>query len=307
MARTPTLITLSGDEREQLEAMLRRPKAEAHYVERARIVLWAAEGIANKEIARRLATRAARVSTWRTRFEREGLAGLHDAPRMGRPPREQAGPTLRARLLAQLEQAPPAGYARWNGPLLARALGEPHANRICIQALERAQGWLRLPNGRALTGFSHEYRRHGTTTLFAALETATGRVHGGHYKRKRRDEFLDFLDHLVAQHPRKELHLVLDNLSTHQMPPEHPWRRRHPQVVFHFTPTHASWLNQIEVWFSILSTQALRGASFRSVRELIAAIDAFIASYNQTATPFAWTKVKVSAKTLNGKYANLIK
>jgi transposase len=359
MARPPIPITLRADERAQLEAMLRRPKAEARYVERARIVLWAADGMANKEIARRLATRAARVSTWRTRFEREGLAGLHDAPRMGRPPREQTGSPLRARLLAQLEQAPPAGYARWNGPLLARALGEPHANRIwaelralgislerrrswcvstdpqfaakaadvvglylappcnavvlsvdekpCIQALERAQGWLRLPNGRALTGFSHEYRRHGTTTLFAALETATGRVHGGHYKRKRRDEFLDFLDHLVAQHPGKELHLILDNLSTHQMPPEHPWRRRHPQVVFHFTPTHASWLNQIEVWFSILSTQALRGASFRSVRELITAIDAFIAAYNQTATPFAWTKLKVSAKTLSGKYANLIK
>jgi transposase len=141
--------------------------------------------------------------------------------------------------------------------------------------------------------------------LFAALETATGRVYGGHYRRKRRDEFLDFLDQLIEAHPGKELHLVLDNLSTHKLPSEHPWHRRHPEVHFHFTPTHASWLNQIEIWFSILSDQALRGASFRSVTELTRAIDAFIAAYNQTATPFAWTKVNVTAKSMSGKYANL--
>jgi transposase len=357
MGRPATQITLNEDERRQLERMIARPKAEARYVERARMVLWAAQGQSNKAIARRLETREARVSRWRTRFEREGLEGLHDAPRPGRPPLDPEM-TLRARVLAKLDEPPPEGFARWNGPLLAGALGDATADQVwaqlrllgislerrrswcvstdpqfaakaadivglylappcnavvlsidekpCIQALERAQGWLRLPNGRALTGFAHEYKRHGTTTLFAALETATGRVYGGHYRRKRRNEFLDFLDALVAAHPDKPLHLILDNLSTHLLAPEHPWRRRHPQVHFHFTPTHASWLNQIEVWFSILSTQALRGASFTSVAQLTAAIDAFICHYNQHAVPFAWTKVRVTQKTPDSKYSNLI-
>jgi transposase len=357
MGRPPTQITVSEDERRQLEAMIKRPKAEARYVERARMVLWAAEGQSNLEIARRLDTREARVSRWRTRFEREGLAGLHDAPRMGRPP-HQSEVSLRSRILAQLDQAPPAGFARWNGPLLASALGDVTADQVwaqlralgislerrrswcvstdpqfaakaadivglylappcnavvlsidekpCIQALERAQGWLRLPNGRAVTGFAHEYKRHGTSTLFAALETATGRVFGGHYRRKRRDEFLDFLNTLLAAYPGQTLHLILDNLSTHVLAPEHPWRRRNPQVHFHFTPTHASWLNQIEVWFSILSNQALRGASFTSVAQLTAAIDAFISSYNTRAAPFNWTKVRVSQKNPSSKYANLV-
>ena len=124
----------------------------------------------------------------------------------------------------------------------------------CIQALERAQGWIRLPNGRALTGFSHEYKRHGTTTLFAALNVASGLVHAGHYRRRRRREFLDFMNDLIAQYPGKELHVVLDNLNTHK-PKEDRWLKAHPKVHFHFIPTHSSWLNQIECWFSILQPQ----------------------------------------------------
>ena len=159
-----------------------------------------------------------------------------------------------------------------------------------IQALERAQGWLRLPNGKALTGFSHEYKRHGTTTLFAALEVATGQVKGGHYKRKRRREFLDFMNELVAGYPKNvELHVIMDNLSTHK-PKNDRWLARHPTVRFHFTPTHASWLNQIEVWFSILWRQALRGASFTSPRQVRQAIDRFIEAYSEHAAPFEWTK-----------------
>ena len=112
-----------------------------------------------------------------------------------------------------------------------------------------------MPDGRALTGFAHEYKRHGTSTLFAALNVATGQGTGGHFKRKRRVEFLDFMDRLVALHPGKELHVILDNLSTHRLEQE-PWARAHPEVHFHFTPTHASWLNQIEIWFRILSAKA---------------------------------------------------
>jgi transposase len=121
-----------------------------------------------------------------------------------------------------------------------------------------------MPDGRSLTGFTHEYKRHGTTTLFAAFNIATGQIHAGHYRRKRRIEFLDFMDQLVALHPCKELHVVLDNLSSHLVEKE-KWVKQHPQVHFHYTPTHASWLNQVEVWFGILTEQALRGASFRSL------------------------------------------
>jgi len=216
-------------------------------------------------------------------------------------------------VLATLDESPPPGYARWNGPLLAKALGDvseaqvwrilrrhgislerrrswcvstdpqfdkkaadvvglyldPPENAVIlcvdekphIQALERAQGWLTLPDGRSLKGFSSRYRRHGTTTLFAALEVATGLVKTGHYKRRRRVEFLTFMNQVVADYPEREIHVILDNLNTHK-PRRDLWLARHPQVHFHFTPTHASWLNQVEVWFSVLTRSALRGASF---------------------------------------------
>lgn len=143
-----------------------------------------------------------------------------------------------------------------------------------IQALERAQGYLRLPDGKAVNGFSHCYKRHGATTLFAALEITTGLVKTGHYQRRRRREFLDFMNGIVAEHPGREIHVVLDNLNTHK-PKEDRWLRRHSNVHFHFTPTYSSWLNQVECWFSILSRQALQGTSFTSPKQLRQAIDEF--------------------------------
>lgn len=160
-----------------------------------------------------------------------------------------------------------------------------------IQALERAQGYLKLPNGRALTGHSHDYKRHGTTTLFAALDLATGKVAATHKKRRRRVEFLDFMDDIVALHPGEEIHAVLDNLNTHKN--NEAWLAAHPNVHFHFTPTRASWLNQVEIWFSILAGKSLRGASFTSVNQLRQHIDAFIAAYNANPSPFVWTKAEV--------------
>ena len=173
-----------------------------------------------------------------------------------------------------------------------------------IQALERAQGWIRLPNGRALTGFSHEYKRHGTTTLFAALEVTTGLVHSGHYRRRRRREFLDFMNELVEHYPGKELHVVLDNLNTHK-PKDDRWLKANPNVHFHSIPTQSCWLNQIECWFSILSRSALQGASFTSVEMLIKAIEAFIAKWNDNAAPFEWTKREVHRQDMRHNYANL--
>src|SRR6266576_396946 len=160
-----------------------------------------------------------------------------------------------------------------------------------IQALERAQGYLKLPNGRALTGQSHDYKRHGTTTLFAALEVATERIIAAHSKRHRRVEFLGFMNSLVAAFRDRELHVILDNLNTHKK--NERWLKKHPKVHFHFTPTRSSWLNQIETWFSILQDQSLNGASFTAIEQLQEHIDASIAAYNETAQPFAWTKKKV--------------
>src|SRR5437773_2566228 len=168
-----------------------------------------------------------------------------------------------------------------------------------IQALERAQGYLKLPNGRALTGQSHDYKRHGTTTLFAAFEVATGKVQAAHKKRRRRKEFLDFMDEVVAAYPKRRLKVILDNLNTHKK--NEDWLARHPLVTFHYTPTRASWLNQVQGWFSILQGQSLTGASFTSVEQLKQHIDAFIERYNENAEPFVWTKSKVHQRRVKGR------
>lgn len=168
-----------------------------------------------------------------------------------------------------------------------------------IQALERAQGYLKLPNGRALTGQSHDYTRHGTSTLFAALEVATGQIMAAHTKRRRRTEFLEFMNGVVAAYPGREIHVVLDNLNTHKK--NEQWLKRHPKVHFHFTPTRASWLNQVEIWFSILQGKSLSGASFTAVKQLREHIDAFIKAYNKKAEPFAWTKSKVHQRRVKGR------
>ena len=172
-----------------------------------------------------------------------------------------------------------------------------------IQALERKQGYLKMPNGRALTGQSHDYKRHGTTTLFAALNVATGKVSGRQYKRRRRIEFLDFMNRIVAEHAGREIHVILDNLNTHK-PKNDRWLKRHANVHFHFTPTKASWLNQIEIWFSILAAKALSGTSFSSRKDLMAQINAFIAAYNIDAKPFVWTKSQVHQKRLRPCFAD---
>ena len=289
-------------------------------------------------------------------FAAEGTDGLWDDFRPGRPVVHDAQENERS-ILEKLDQQPPGGFSKWNGPLLAQALKlnvhqvwqvlrqrgislqrrrswcistdpefsakaadvvglylNPPENAVVlsvdekphIQALARAQGWLKLPNGKALSGFNHEYERCGTSTLFAALNIATGQVKAGHYRRRRRAEFLDFMNQVVAEYPDQEIHVILDNLNTHK-PKEDRWLHRHPRVHFHFIPTHASWLNQVEIWFSILSRQALRQASFSGVKDLRQAMDKFIAAYNPQAHPFEWRKVKVHPKTLSGKYADLNK
>jgi transposase len=354
MPRQILTIRLSETESRNLDRWRRAGKTEKRILSRIQIIELAAAGLGSRQIASRLGLGRPTVLKWRRRFGQQRLAGLRDSPRSG-PPRRYT-PATERRILAQLDAPPPPGRGRWNGRLLAQALGNVSADQVwavlrkhgiqlqrrrswcvstdpefarkaadivglyldpplgaavlcvdekpAIQVLERAQGWLRLPSGEALKGFSHEYKRHGTTTLFAALEVLSGEVCAAHYLRRRRREFLDFMNGLVAAYPNLDLHVIVDNLNTHK--PRHDrWLARHSNVHFHYTPTHASWLNQIECWFSILSRQALQGASFTSVEQLRQAIDHFVASYNETATPFEWTKRVVKPGQLKHRYSDL--
>src|ERR1700731_1230343 len=334
-------VHLSRKDRKVLEECCRSPVTLQRDLKRARIVLLAAAGRSTRSIAKEVGVQPRIVSLWRHRFADLGLEGLQSNPRRGKQPIYTK--STDKRILKLLDKPPPAGFARWTGPLLAGELGDvdvqyvwrflrshkielaarkswcesndPHftakaadvvglyvtppekAIVLCvdekpsIQALEGAQGYLKLPNGRALTGQSHDYKRHGTTTLFAAFEVATGKVRAAHKKRRRRKEFLDFMDEIVEAYPKARLKVILDNLNTHKKNDE--WLKRHPLVTFHFTPTRASWLNQVEGWFSILQGQSLNGASFTSVEQVKQHIDAFIKNYNEDAEPFVWTKSKV--------------
>ena len=158
-----------------------------------------------------------------------------------------------------------------------------------IQALDRTQPTLPIKPGKAAR-MTHDYKRNGTTSLYAALEIATGEVTGSCYPKHTHQEFLTFLNRLVRAYPRRPLHVVLDNSSTHSTPEVNRWLERHPRVHFHFTPTSASWMNMVEIWFSILTKQQVRRGIYHDVPELIAAIEHFIDGYNDGARPFIWTK-----------------
>jgi transposase len=158
-----------------------------------------------------------------------------------------------------------------------------------IQALDRTQPLLPMRPGQA-ERHSHDYTRHGTTCLFAALEIGSGQVTTDHRARHTGADFLAFMKRVARAYPEGELHVVLDNVSTHTTPAVRAWLERHPRIRFHFTPTSASWMNQIETWFGILTRKAIRRGSFGSVKELIAMIDAFTHSWNAGASPFVWVK-----------------
>lgn len=173
-----------------------------------------------------------------------------------------------------------------------------------IQALERTTGYVETDSGKIARGFKSTYKRHGTLNLFAALQVATGNVIAQITETKRREDFLGFMDTIVAETPAgQELHVILDNYCTHKKCDA--WLALHPNVHFHFTPTSASWLNQVEIWFGILSRKALRGASFQNIAALRQAIEDFIAAYNPTATPFRWRKREVRGAQLRNTIANL--
>jgi len=173
-----------------------------------------------------------------------------------------------------------------------------------IQALERKTGYVETDNGKIVRGLKSTYKRHGTLNLFAALEVATGHVKTAITQQKRREDFLQFMDQVVAEAPaHQELHVILDNYCTHKKCDA--WLAQHPNVHFHFTPTSASWLNQVEIWFGILSRKALRGLSSRSTTELRQAIEAFIKAYAEHPKPFKWRKREVKGSQLRNTIVNL--
>jgi transposase len=338
MARAAAAIDLSEEEERELRAVLRAPSASQQQALRARIVLRAAEGATNTQIAAEAGVSLPTVGLWRGNFAERRLAGLADAPRSGRP--RQIDDEEVGRVLAMTLQPPPDGTTHWSVRRLAAATGispttvhriwkehklKPHQVRsfkfskdpllaekvidvvglyldppagalvLCvdektqIQALDRTQPSLPIKPGKAAR-MTHDYKRNGTTSLYAALEIATGEVTGACYPRHRHQEFLAFLNQLVRAYPRAPLHVVLDNSSTHSTPEVERWLARHKRVHFHFTPSGASWMNMVEIFFSILTNQQVRRGVYHDVPELIAAIEYFIEHYNQRAQPFVWTK-----------------
>jgi transposase len=293
------------------------------------------------------------VGQWRRRFAERGIAGLRDAIRPGRL--RKYGSELRDRILAQLEQAPPAGMASWDGGLLAVALSVPadavwrvlrkegiqlqrHRSwcvstdpefaakaadviglylnppqnalvlsvdeKPSIQALERERGYVHTSSGKIVQGMKSTYKRHGTVNLFAALEVATGVIRGKTTQTKKRADFQEFMDEIVADQPAdREIHVILDNLNTHKK--NEDWLAAHPNVTFHFTPTSASWLNQVEIWFGIFQRKTLNNASFTSTEQLVEAIHSFTAAYNKNAAPFVWRKREVRGSQLRNTIVNL--
>jgi transposase len=166
-----------------------------------------------------------------------------------------------------------------------------------IQALDRTQPLLpmqlNLPERR-----THDYVRHGTTSLFAALEVTSGKVHGRCYAQHTHVEFIAFLDSIRREYPRREIHLICDNYGTHKHPKVKQWLATHPRFQIHFTPTSASWLNLVERWFGLITSQAIRRGSFDSVRKLEVVILRYLAAWNEDAKPFRWT---TTAREIRGK------
>lgn len=354
MSRTAAAIHCTAEDRKELERLSKSRTDEARRVERAKLVLQCLAGRRNDEVAAEFGIQAATVGIWRKRFASEGLAGLNDRARSGKPPVYPA-PELRQRILRQLEAPPPAGLAGWDGGTLAQALDvsddavwrvlrkegiqlrrhrswcvstdpefaakaadiiglylSPPQNALVlsvdekpsIQALERKTGYVCTSSGKIVRGLKSTYKRHGTVNLFAALNVATGVVQSKTTATKKRPDFQSFMDEVVAEVAEsKEIHVILDNYSTHKK--NHDWLAKHPNVHFHFTPTSASWLNQVEIWFGILGRKTLSGASFTSTEQLTQAIEAFIATHNQNAAPFVWRKREVKGAQLRNTIVNL--
>ena len=338
--RVAPRITLRDDIRDELKRYARGFKTPVRLMVRARIVLRAADGLENREIAEELGLVRATVGKWRTRFAAKGIEGiLKDAPRSGRKPRVAAAKVRD--VVRRTTQEVPLAATHWSRRTMAAVTGlsaatigriwkkhglKPHLARTFkvsndpqfaekledivglylnppehaivfaadeksqIQALDRTQPGLPLKKGRCGT-MTHDYKRNGTTTLFAALNTLDGSVIGTCMPRHRHQEWLSFLRLVDTQTPPdKDIHLIVDNYATHKHPTVKRWLARHPRFHVHFTPTSASWLNMVERFFRDITSNRIRRGAFASVPELISAILDYINHHNSEPKPFIWRK-----------------
>ena len=333
-------VTLNPEQRKTLEQYSRSRSMESRIVERARILLRAADGLQDKQIAEELNITPQRAARWRKRFLKGGVPALEkDAPRSGTP--RTITDQRVAEVVKKTTQEKPDNATHWSTRTMAAAVGlseasirriwhahglkphlvktfklsnDPqfaekleaivglylnppeHAIVLCadeksqIQALDRTQPGLPLKKGRAGT-MTHDYKRNGTATLFAALNTLDGSVISMCDDRHRHQEWLRFLRVIDAVTPAdKDLHIILDNYATHKHPKVQRWLARHPRFHLHFTPTSCSWLNMVERFFRDLTQNALRRGVFRDVEELITAIGSYIDKHNKNPKAFIWTK-----------------
>ena len=268
----PAPVTLTEDERQALTSLAHRSRTAPQRARRARIILACADGQATRGIAKRLHLSATTVCKWRTRFLADRIDGLTDEPRPGAP-RRITDAQVEDVVVRTLESTPRAA-THWSTRAMARATG-PRLPMQPGQAERR----------------TFDYRRHGTTSLFAALDVKTGTVIGELHRRHRSVEFEKFLRRIDAETPAGlDIHLILDNYSTHKSPRTRRWLARHPRFHLHFTPTYSSWLNLVERWFAELTTRQLRRGVHRSVAALERAIREFLDQHNTAARPFVWTK-----------------
>jgi putative transposase len=335
IART---VSLTEEERDQLQSYVRSRSMPSGLCTRFRIILLAADGLGNKQISEKVGLSRVSVGKWRKRFSEKGLEGLHDELRPGRP--RCVSDEKVAELIHKTLKTQPEGATHWSTRTMAGEIGishmtvcrvwrtfglKPHLSDtfklstdpffvekvrdivglylnppenalvLCVdeksqcQALERSQPTLPLGFGYA-EGYTHDYVRHGTLTLFAALDVATGGVLSQSKKRHRHQELLQFLHHIDANVPQQlDVHIIMDNYATHKHKKVRSWFARRPRYHVHFTPTYSSWLNQVETWFGIITRKAIRRGSFRSTKELAEKIDLFVKNHNRNSKPFIWT------------------
>ncbi len=346
---------MSEGQREALEVIAKSRTAPFRQVQRAKVLLLAADGVANARIAAQAGVSPATVRSWRSRFEQDGLAKLGKV-KAGRGRKSNIPQSKIEEIVELTRTSKPAGQTHWTCRTMAKKVGvssatvqrvwaarglKPHlvhsfklsndprfeeklvdvvglylnppegAIVLCldekssVQALDRTQPSLPMKKGRAAT-MTHDYKRHGTTTLFAALDVLTGTVIGQCLPRHRHEEFLKFLRTIEREVPAGlQVHLICDNYATHKHPAVRAWLAKHPRFHLHFTPTSSSWLNLVERWFRELTDKALRRGVFHSVPDLIAKIEEYLAAHNDDPKPFVWTATAddILAKVARGRVA----
>jgi transposase len=352
---TAAVVVLSDEERDQLERWTRRRTSAQALALRARIVLLAAEGLKNTEIAERLGVSRPPVTKWRNRFVEHRLDGLSDVPRPGRP--RTIGDEKVEEVIVKTLETTPKDATHWSTRLMATEVGlsreavgriwrafglQPHRTEawklsrdpqfvekvrdvvglyldpperavvLCvdeksqIQALDRTAPILPMLPGTPQRA-THDYKRSGTSSLYAALDLTTGKVIGALHARHRAIEFKRFLQTIEHAVPAGlDVHVVLDNSSTHKTPAIQRWLAAHPRFVLHFTPTSSSWLNLVERWFAQLTTKKLQRGAHRSVRDLNADIRAWIETWNDDPKPYVWTKTADQILTSIARYCERI-